>query len=243
MDDTQDEVMRARQDAHELDAFIKKNKSFIGTQAYKVCHRYISESDDEYSVALIAFSEAIQTFDKSKGYFYSFAGLVIKRRLIDYIKSQSRFQSEYSVENDTLDGDLGEEEEISSLKLEIQEKVVEQYKQTAQETVTIRDEIEALEQRLERYGFTFMEVADASPKAKKTKEACAKLINYIVDHPEYYMRMEKTGGIPSAEICKIYHIPRKIPERHRKYIIAAIEILYGDYPQLAEYMKGIRAEA
>lgn len=243
MDDLQDEVMRAKQDAHELDVFIKKNKSFVVTQAYKVCHHYVSESDDEYSVALIAFSEAIQAFDQSKGNFYSFAGLVIKRRLIDYIKSQSRFQVEYAVENDTLDGDLGEEEEISALKLEIQDKVVVQYKQTSQESVTIRDEIEALGQRLERYGFTFMEVADSSPKAKKTKESCAKIINYIVDNPEYYTRMEKTGGVPSAEICKIYHIPRKIPERHRKYIITAIEILYGDYPRLAEYMKEIRKEA
>jgi RNA polymerase sigma factor len=31
-------------------------------------------------------------------------------------------------------------------------------------------------------------------------------------------------------------------ERHRKYIIAAIEILAGDYPCLAEYMKPQREE-
>jgi RNA polymerase sigma factor len=37
--------------------------------------------------------------------------------------------------------------------------------------------------------------------------------------------------------CKI---PRKILERHRKYIIAAIELLHGEYPNLAEYLRYIR---
>ena len=32
-------------------------------------------------------------------------------------------------------------------------------------------------------------------------------------------------------------VSRKTIERHRKYIIAAVIILTGDYPILAEYMK------
>jgi RNA polymerase sigma factor len=43
-------------------------------------------------------------------------------------------------------------------------------------------------------------------------------------------------------IEKNTHVPRKILERHRKYIIAAIEILSGEYPYLADYLRYIREE-
>jgi len=35
-------------------------------------------------------------------------------------------------------------------------------------------------------------------------------------------------------------VPRKIIERHRKYIIAATEIVGGDYPHLSQYMSFIK---
>ncbi len=38
------------------------------------------------------------------------------------------------------------------------------------------------------------------------------------------------------------HLPRKIIERHRKYIIAGIEIISGNYPILSEYLKFVREE-
>jgi len=31
-------------------------------------------------------------------------------------------------------------------------------------------------------------------------------------------------------------VPRKVLERHRKYIIAAVVILTGDYPGLTDYL-------
>jgi RNA polymerase sigma factor len=43
-------------------------------------------------------------------------------------------------------------------------------------------------------------------------------------------------------IEKNTNVPRKILERHRKYIIAAIEILSGEYPYLADYLRYIREE-
>jgi RNA polymerase sigma factor len=43
-------------------------------------------------------------------------------------------------------------------------------------------------------------------------------------------------------IEKNSQVPRKILERHRKYIVAAIEILSGEYPYLAEYLRYIREE-
>ena len=52
------------------------------------------ESDDEFSIGLIAFNEAIQKYNSEKGHsLISFSELLIKRRVIDYIRSQSRNMS------------------------------------------------------------------------------------------------------------------------------------------------------
>ncbi len=48
--------------------------------------------------------------------------------------------------------------------------------------------------------------------------------------------------MPVTLIEKNSKVPRKILERHRKYIIAAAEIMTGDYPCLAGYMRYIREE-
>ncbi len=46
--------------------------------------------DEELSIALMAFNEAIDGYDTSKGSFLSFAKLVINRRLIDYLRKKTK---------------------------------------------------------------------------------------------------------------------------------------------------------
>ena len=55
--------------------------------------------------------------------------------------------------------------------------------------------------------------------------------------------MEIPDTVDGKSIKKIIEntlLPRKILERHRNYIIAAVEILSGEYPLLAEYLSFIR---
>jgi RNA polymerase sigma factor len=54
--------------------------------------------------------------------------------------------------------------------------------------------------------------------------------------------LRRSKQLPLKNIEKSAQVPRKILERHRKYIIAAIEILSGEYPNLAEYLRYIREE-
>jgi len=51
--------------------------------------------------------------------------------------------------------------------------------------------------------------------------------------------MKTTKQLPIKIISENAKVPRKILERHRKYIITAAEILSGDYPKLAEYLSHI----
>ena len=196
-----------------LEDFIREYENYIRKQASLASHRYITPSDDEWSVALSAFSEAVHKYDFDKGAFLPFAELVIKRRLADYFRSQSRKGEEISLEE--VEEPAYEDSRGSDLPLEI----------------------EALGQVLDNYGFRFMDLPECSPKAEKTKIACAAAITYLAGHKEILDEMRNQRQLPIKKIENCTGLPRKIMERHRKYIIAATEIVAGEYPHLQSYLE------
>ena len=62
----------------------------------------------------------------------------------------------------------------------------------------------------------------------------------VIEDRKLYDEMRDRRELPIKSITENTGIPRKTVERHRRYIIAAAEILSGDYPCLSEYMGYIR---
>lgn len=213
------EIKNLREDPLKMDQFIHQYEPFVLKTASEVCKRFISKSDDEWSIALIAFSHAIEKFDDQKGNFLSFAELLIRRQLIDYFRSQGKVALETPVD------------------------VFEETEKPLDPSESIKLEIESITPVLNAYGFGFMALVSVSPKAEKTKEACAQVILYVLKNELLYHQMALEKRLPIKIIEINTKIPRKIIERHRKYIIAAVEILHGDYPYLSEYLSAIRKEA
>lgn len=76
-----------------LNEIIDNYKPFIAKTVSSVCKRYIYETDDEFSIGLIAFNEAIEKYSPEKGSsLLSFSEVLIKRRVIDYIRKQTKSQ-------------------------------------------------------------------------------------------------------------------------------------------------------
>lgn len=229
-------VIRAKNDNTVKENLIRQYEIYILKCTSRICHRYITKSDDEWSISLIAFSQAIESYDLDKGSFLKFAELVIKRRLIDYSKSQGKYRSEVIVDPIVFDSPVEEEEEYLQLHIEIAGKI------SYQEDGDIKLEIEAINLILSHYGISFFDLSECSPHASKTRKACAKAVNYLLENPVLVHEMRDTRQLSLKIIEKNTKVPRKILERHRKYIIAAIEILTGDYPKIAEYLRYIREE-
>ena len=212
-------ALAAKTDEQALNNLIETQKSWILKVCSDVTHRYITDSDDEWSTALLAFHEAVQSYDESKGTFLAFASVVIRRRLLDDIRSQWRHKGEIHV----LPGELEEEPDRSI--------------DTAQ---AARAEIAAAQAILKPYGFSFFDLAESSPKAEKTKAACCSAVIALLKDGELLDKMRKNKALPMKELEKASGVARKILDRHRRYIIAAAEILSGEYPVLAEYLGYIR---
>ena len=53
---------------------------------------------------------------------------------------------------------------------------------------------------------------------------------------------KRTGRLPIREIRKATGASVKTLDRYRKYLVAVIILLSGDFPHLAEYLKPFREE-
>jgi RNA polymerase sigma factor len=222
----------------ELDDFIRQFEPFILKTASKSAGKFVAKTDDEWAVSLTAFSEAVSEYSPEKGAFLAFAKLVIKRRCVDYLRVQKRTEPEFPVDPG-LFGDGEAEETTANVKSDIAERIASS---AGEEQKDLRYEIESVNERFGAYGFSFFDLTDSSPKSYKTKAACAKAVAFILKNPIILEQLKTSKLLPIKIIQNNTNIPRKLLENHRKYIIAAVEILAGDYPYLAEYMRFIREE-
>lgn len=239
MEEINDIVRQAKNDERIFKRLVEENKSFISSCAYSITKQYVTDDSDVFSIALIAFNEAVQSFDPDKGNFYSFAKVVIQRRVLDHLRKEASYNNEVDVSMQTLNEDTGE----LNIKKIVRAKEAElsrRLEQDKKEKRDIKEEIADMQKILSAYGFSFYDLVSCSPKAEKTRNACAEIILIILNDSELYEYMVNNRSLPQSSLAQLCNVPRKLLERHRKYIIAAVEIMKGDFPLLQEYMQYIR---
>lgn len=223
----EERVTDAKLNREQKEKLIQEYTNFIRARASNVMNRVITEQDDEYSIALIAFNEAIDSFNQEKGSFLAFAALVIKKRLLNYYRSESRHKRSVPFSSlGTWDKD-GEELEfdIEDTKMQMNEAALE---------------IKLAAEELELFQISFWELSKASPKTKKTKRMCNEVVRYIISEPMLIEWVRKKKTLPAKLIKERIKVTDKLLERHRKYIMAVSIILSGEYEILAEYFPEIR---
>ena len=233
-------AVAAKSDLRLRENFIRDSEQTILRIASKSCNKFITRSDDEWSVALFAFNKAIDSYSEEAGDFLPYSSVVIKRALIDYYRSEKRYANETPVSDEMLtgEGDYSSNSKLLGALYRDSSEVSEKTNRTAD----LRSEILDVNERLKKYGFTFRDLKDASPKAGKTKTACATAISYILDNAEILENVIEYCRLPIKDITDKTGVSKKILDRYRRYIIMAVIILNGEYPLLADYLKYVRKE-
>lgn len=240
MDTLEEQVLRAKEDEGVLSELIGQRKGWILKCASETVHHYVSDSDDEWSVALWAFHEAVKNYQPEKGSFLSFADLIIRRRITDHLRGEKRREDEVAVEPASFEGQV-DRETGEALDYQVRDAVAEV--SSAEDTAAqAREEIAAVQAILGAYGFSLFDLAACSPKAGKTRKACAQAVRTLLDTPGMMDSMRKAKALPMKELAKASGVSRKILDRHRRYLIAVAEILSGEYPLVREYLSFIREE-
>ncbi len=204
------EINEARSSSKNIDRFIEKYTPFIRSEVmrYAQIGEYV-EKNDELSIAMFAFYEALMNYDKSKGAFFPLAKLYIRNRLIDYFRQ--------GMDNNlSLDDKIYDDSKTTLLDTIEDEKATIEYIQTRECT---KDEIEEFQENLSQYNLTLSEIADNAPRQKRTIDVCLKALEYAKHHPDILDNLINTKKLPLATLVKEGGFDRKTLERHRKYLV------------------------
>ena len=122
--------------------------------------------DDELSIAMIAFHEAIQSYSQVRGAFFKYAAMLIKSRLIDYHRKEKKHGKVISLETP-----VGEEEE-KSLGETLSDGKDHSEEMTLREAT--REEIQELTRQMAEFGVSLTDVAENCPQTGKNAERLQK---------------------------------------------------------------------
>ncbi|MEF7557097.1 RNA polymerase sigma factor SigI [Bacillus thuringiensis] len=221
----EDIVCNIQNNEEDKEAFIVQYQPFIRKSTSSVCRRYITEQDDEYSIGLFAFNEAIEQYSYKKGKsFLAFADLLIKRDVIDYIRKESKHNLVFLKED--------EQEEM----LEMQVSLTEYMKEI--ENGNRKEEILHFQSVLAEFKITFSELAKESPKHRDTREHLIEIVKMIIKEEEMMEELFRKKKLPLKHIEPRVRVSRKTLERHRKYIIAMCIIFANNYTYILDYIRG-----
>lgn len=223
--DIEERLVQVRENPILRDAFIREYTGFILSAVSKSTKRFVTQEDDVFSVALIAFDEAITKYQSEKGSFLSFAELVIRSRVIDEVRREQ--------------GKHGKTVPFSSMiHRDAAGKEIEFEPRGEQDVVSDSVlEIQAVSAELMHFGISFSDLPHSMPKSRKTKRECVGLLSYMKLHPELIAEIRQKGNLPAKTLQEQCGAGKKLLERHRKYLIAAAMIIGGDYPILSQYIK------
>ena len=216
-------VQAARTDPEAADALIRQYMGFIRAETAKFIKRApIDGQDEELSIAMLAFYEAILGYEQNRGAFLSYASRGIRNRMIDHYRKEKKHAKVISLHAPLQD----EDDDISKLdRLEDPKNEIE----ASHRRAAAREEIEEFERQLGEFGITFSEVADNCPRQGRTLASCQKVLAAAKLHPEIFDILLESKKLPISSLAEKSGTDKKTLERHRKYLIAVLLAFTNGY--------------
>lgn len=221
-------------DREARNALLRDFTPFILRAASQAAGRYLTQGrDEEISIALLAFNEAIDAFQPDKGRFLSFAETVIKRRLIDYFRRRQREMS-----REVVMSDLAREDDEDDGYVPALDAAAEQSHAVRTEEDDRRREIEDYRMALAEWGLTWNQLVRLAPKHRDARSRAISMARMVAGDLALRESFLTKKELPVKLLVQKAGFNRKLVERNRTYMIAIILILLGDYPYLQGYVLG-----
>lgn len=208
-----------------LEQLIKQHIAFIIRTVSNLTGRYVSiENDDEFSIALCAFAESVERYDKGRGSFLSFAGLVIESRVKTFLEQKNKIKNEISLE------------ELISAGHDIPDPCSEHQN----EWDDLPQEISLFSKELELFGLTFESLADDAPKHKDTRNTAIKAAEKASENTLIVDRAYQKRRLPVREVALLNNLTEKIVKRSKWFILSVMIIFVKRFTNLIYWIKGSR---
>ncbi len=221
-------------DTHLKDGLINDYKPFILKVISTVTGKFVDiKNSDELSIGLMAFNEAIDSYnaDKNVG-FLRFAETVIKRRIVDYMRKDYKNSKVYpftyfQTNDDNEDIDI------------IENKYMAVEAGTFFDNVELKEEIALFRAKLKDFGISLIDLVGNAPKHTDSKKLAISIARVLSENKTLSDALITKKTIPMCQLMKIVQVNRKTVERNRKFIIAVYLILNSRLEVLQEYVRNI----
>lgn len=224
-------VYAAKSNSAEADGLIRDYLPFIRSETSKIVGRAVREGvDDEMSIAMMAFHEAVGSYHKMRGAFLHYASVAMRRRLIDYYRREKRHSGQISI-----DAPTGQEETALA---DVLPDSSDDYRQMDMRDAA-RQEIAELTAQLRDFGLSLTDIADNCPKQERTLGSCQKALAYARENTRIIDELKRTKRLPLAVMVKGCGVERKTLERHRKYLMALLLIYSNGYEIIRGHLKQV----
>ncbi len=218
-------------DGRTREELIEAHLHFIARVAARVCGRTLEWGrDDELSISLEAFNEAIDRYDEKRGVpFPAFARLTIKSRITDFLRRQRRH-----IDHGGGSLDDGSRESSAVEISRAWDRYLDQ--EAARER---EEEMAEFRKIIAQFGISFDDLVRASPKHRDTRSNLLSIARHLAGNRELFDQLMTTGKLPVAALSKRCGVHVKTIERGRKYIIATSLIWHfcEDFLYLCSFIK------
>lgn len=201
-----------------IDELIRKYYGFIIKTVSETTHRYVSTvNDDAFSIGLLAFQEAYEKHDEERGPFLNYAKIVIKSRVLDHLRKESRHQAT------SLD-------ELHESGLDFADRQSEEEKVFAME-------IEAWKNSLKPFGITFEKLIAQSPKHADTRQSAIEISQRSSQHPPIVEPLYEKKRLPIKLTAEFNKVTEKVIQRSKTFIISVIVMFKEEHSQLINWIR------
>ncbi|WP_195237050.1 sigma factor [Romboutsia sp. 1001285H_161024_C4] len=201
----------------DINEIVEENIGFIINTISKVTGKYVSiENDDEFSIGLMAFVEALDKYNQEKGPFLSFAKIVIESRVKNYLVKEKK-------KVDVVSIDLYKE-----IGIDINNIL---YNPIEDKTELI-NEIQQFKEELNLFKLTMEDLIKEAPKHRDTRENAINVSKKASKDLEVTDFMYEKKRLPIKKISLKYMVTEKIINRSKKFIISLIIIFFKKYRNL-----------
>lgn len=180
-----------------VDVFIADHMPFIIKTVADFTGKYVEvENSEELSIAIEAFSVAMDKYVEGKGIFYAFAKKVMVNKLIDEARKQSKI--------------------ISIPFDEAYEGAYEEF----EEDTLIKEELKNYEEYLSEYFLSYDQLIDCAPKHKQTRKTILELGKKLHEDEDFAKLILKNKRLPITEIYNQLNVSKKVLKTHKNMIVA-----------------------
>ena len=209
-------------EGRDINILIKDYMPLIVKTISSITGRYVSvENDDEFSIALIAFKEAVDKYREERGSFSSFVKLVISSRIKNYLVKENKFNNVDSIE------------ELKDNGIDISDV----YHTPIESSDDLSIEIVNLKEEINKFGFSFEDLVEEAPKHDDTRKRAINISENVNSDVLLKSFMYEKKRLPIKQISMKFSVTEKIIKRSKKFIISVVIILDKNFRNLKLWIR------